>query len=284
MPTAGSRCCGAWRPARCACWRAIWSAPSPLALEALNARPYAFLDDAPLEERRTQAVQNRRYTDPQSADDVGQLDAQAIASVREEAWPQPRSVDEMHEALGMLGALNDDEVARQADWKKWLTALAKAGRATRLLLEGKGRTARGLWVTAERLGLLRTVAPDAPMQPAIAAPDDAEQPADRDTALRELLRSRLGGLGPVTVAQLATPLFLSTADVEGALLALQTEGSVLQAASRPAAPSPNGASAICWHASTATRSDACAARSNRSSRATSCASSSNGSTSARARA
>jgi ATP-dependent Lhr-like helicase len=203
-------------------------APSPLALEALNARPYAFLDDAPLEERRTQAVQNRRYTDPQSADDVGQLDAQAIASVREEAWPQPRSADEMHEALGMLGALNDDEVAQQADWKKWLTALAKAGRATRLIFEGKGRAARGLWVTAERLGLLRAVAPDAPMQPAIVAPDDAEQPADRDTALRELLRSRLGGLGPVTVAQLAAPLFLSAAEVEGALLALQAEGSVLQ--------------------------------------------------------
>ncbi len=207
-------------------------APSPLAMEALNARPYAFLDDAPLEERRTQAVQNRRYTDPESADDVGQLDADAIASVREEAWPQPRNADEMHEALGMLGALSDDEVAhevaRGADWKQWLAALAKAGRATRLLREGTGRGARGLWVTAERLRLLQAVAPDAPMQPAIEAPADAEQPADRDTALRELLRSRLGGLGPVTVAQLAAPLRLPSADVEGALLALQAEGSVLQ--------------------------------------------------------
>jgi ATP-dependent helicase Lhr and Lhr-like helicase len=203
-------------------------APSPLAMEALNARPYAFLDDAPLEERRTQAVQNRRYTDPESADDVGQLDADAIASVREEAWPQPRSADEMHEALHMLGALSNDEVEHEVDWKQWLAALAKAGRATRLLLEGKGRTARGLWVAAERLRLLQAIAPDAPMQPPIAAPADAEQPADRDTALRELLRSRLGGLGPVTVAQLAGPLLLPPADVEGALLALQAEGSVLQ--------------------------------------------------------
>ncbi|TPG27067.1 DEAD/DEAH box helicase [Variovorax guangxiensis] len=202
--------------------------PSPLAMEALNARPYAFLDDAPLEERRTQAVQNRRYTDPESADDVGQLDADAIASVRDEAWPQPRSADEMHEALGMLGAVSDDEVTAQADWKKWLTALAKAGRATRLLLDGKGRSARGLWVSAERLPLLQAIAPDAPMQPAITAPDDAERPDDRDAALRELLRSRLGGLGPVTVAQLAAPLFLPVADVEAALLALQAEGSVLQ--------------------------------------------------------
>ena len=202
--------------------------PSPLAMEALNARPYAFLDDAPLEERRTQAVQNRRYTDPESADDVGQLDADAIASVRDEAWPQPRNADEMHEALGMLGAVSDDEVAAQADWKKWLTALAKAGRATRLLLDGKGRSARGVWVAAERLPLLQAIAPEAPMQPAITAPADAGRPDDRDAALRELLRSRLGGLGPVTVAQLAAPLFLPVADVEAALLALQAEGSVLQ--------------------------------------------------------
>jgi ATP-dependent Lhr-like helicase len=211
-------------------------APSPLAMEVLNARPYAFLDDAPLEERRTQAVQNRRYTDPESADDVGQLDADAIASVREEAWPQPRSADEMHEALGMLGALGDGEVALQADWKKWLTALAKAGRATRLSLEGQGqgaRDARGLWVAAERLPLLQAIAPDAPMHPAIVAPADAEQPPDRDTALRELLRSRLGGLGPVTVAQLAAPLLLPSTTVESALLALQTEGSVLQGCFTP---------------------------------------------------
>jgi ATP-dependent Lhr-like helicase len=202
--------------------------PSPLAMEALNARPYAFLDDAPLEERRTQAVQNRRYIDPESADDVGQLDAEAIANVRDEAWPQPCNADEMHEALGMLGAVSDDEVAAAADWKKWLTALAKAGRATRLLLDGKGRSARGLWVAAERLPLLQAIAPDAPMQPAITAPADAERPDERNAALRELLRSRLGGLGPVTVAQLAAPLCLPVADADAALLALQAEGSVLQ--------------------------------------------------------
>ena len=71
-------------------------APSPLAAEALNARPYAYLDDAPLEERRTQAVQSRRYADPESAADMGQLDADAIAAVRREAWPDARNPDEMH--------------------------------------------------------------------------------------------------------------------------------------------------------------------------------------------
>ncbi len=79
--------------------------PSPLALEILSARPYAFLDDAPLEERRTQAVVSRRWLDPESAADIGRLDPEAIARVREEAWPQAESADELHDALGWLGLL-----------------------------------------------------------------------------------------------------------------------------------------------------------------------------------
>ena len=78
-------------------------APSPLAAEILSARPYTFLDDAPLEERRTQAVLNRRWTDPQSTDDLGALDADAIQAVRDEAWPAPTGIDEMHEALDEPG-------------------------------------------------------------------------------------------------------------------------------------------------------------------------------------
>ncbi len=62
--------------------------PSPLALEVLSARPYAYLDDAPLEERRTQAVMSRRWMDPESAADIGKLDPEAIARVRSEAWPE----------------------------------------------------------------------------------------------------------------------------------------------------------------------------------------------------
>ena len=62
--------------------------PSPLAAEILSARPYAFLDDAPLEERRTNAVAQRRWLDPETAADMGKLDPAAIAEVREEAWPE----------------------------------------------------------------------------------------------------------------------------------------------------------------------------------------------------
>src|ERR687897_163621 len=72
--------------------------PSPLALEVLTARPYAYLDDAPLEERRTQAVMARRWLDDAAASELGRLDVAAIDRVRREAWPDPRDADEMHDA------------------------------------------------------------------------------------------------------------------------------------------------------------------------------------------
>src|SRR5438552_5090475 len=84
--------------------------PSPLALEVLSARPYAYLDDAPLEERRTQAVMSRRWMDPESAADIGKLDADAIRRVKEEAWPDSSTPDELHDALQWLTYLTDEEV------------------------------------------------------------------------------------------------------------------------------------------------------------------------------
>ena len=81
--------------------------PSPLAREVLTARPYAYLDDAPLEERRTQAVMSRRWLDPASASELGRLDETAIARVRDEAWPDAASADELHDAMVWLGFLTD---------------------------------------------------------------------------------------------------------------------------------------------------------------------------------
>ena len=82
---------------------------SPLAQEILNARPYAYLDDAPLEERRTRAVQQRRWLDPQTAKDMGKLDQGAIDRVRDEAWPRVENADELHDALVELGFLTENE-------------------------------------------------------------------------------------------------------------------------------------------------------------------------------
>ena len=101
------------------------AAPSVFAHGILNAAPYAFLDDAPLEERRTQAVLARRTLDARTADELGALDPDAIRRVREEAWPQPQDAEEVHEALGWMGWLGVDEAS---PWGPWLAELRRAGR------------------------------------------------------------------------------------------------------------------------------------------------------------
>jgi ATP-dependent Lhr-like helicase len=101
--------------------------PSVLAQGILNSQVYTFLDDAPLEERRTQAVARRRILTPTSADSLGALDADAVARVREEAWPAPESAEEVHEALLWMGFVT----AREAEpWSAWIDELASAGRVT----------------------------------------------------------------------------------------------------------------------------------------------------------
>lgn len=100
--------------------------PSAFARGVLNSHAYSFLDDAPLEERRTQAVLSRRTLDPRSMDQIGALDPAAVARVREEAWPQAEHAEEVHEILLWIGFLTDDEAA---PWRNWLTQLASQGRA-----------------------------------------------------------------------------------------------------------------------------------------------------------
>jgi ATP-dependent Lhr-like helicase len=102
--------------------------PSPFARGILNANPYAFLDDAPLEERRTQAVQSRRGLSKRTADTLGALDPDAVRRVREEAWPQPESAEEVHEALLWMGYVTLDEAPT---WAPWLAELAAAGRVAK---------------------------------------------------------------------------------------------------------------------------------------------------------
>jgi ATP-dependent Lhr-like helicase len=226
------------------------TAPSPFAAEAINARPYAFLDDAPLEERRTHAVQNRRYADPESADDLGQLDAGAIEAVRLEAWPRARNADEMHEALIGIGALTQSEVQREADWQQWLAELAGDGRATLLLPPATERPASSpvprIWVAAERLPQLQAVFPEAVLRPQIAVPSEyAAEEWPRDRAIRELVRLRLSGLGPIGAAQLAAPLDLSRGEIDLALLSLQQEGFVLQGRFTPGTSAGEGTEEWC---------------------------------------
>jgi ATP-dependent Lhr-like helicase len=198
--------------------------PSPLALEALSARPYAFLDDAPLEERRTQAVMARRWRDPESASDLGRLDPEAIAKVQSEAWPDPVNAEELHDALLWLGCLTETEAHAAAGWSEWLEALARDKRVARL----KAPQAT-LWIPAERLAQFRVVWPEAKLEPEIAPPaDQAEATWSRDDALTEILRGRLEGLGSVTPTTLAAPLGLEPSAITAALAALESEGAILK--------------------------------------------------------
>ena len=198
--------------------------PSPLAGEILSARPYAFLDDAPLEERRTNAVTQRRWLDPETAADMGKLDPAAIAMVREEAWPDAVSPDELHDALNSLGLLTAPEGERSG-WTSYLEQLIGANRAARLV---DGNVT--FWVCAECLPMIQAVYPQASLEPAITAPADiaAARSWSREQAVTELIRGRLQGLGPVTARHLAETLQLESSDVGVALVELESEGFVLR--------------------------------------------------------
>lgn len=205
--------------------------PSPLAAEILGARPYAFLDDAPLEERRTQAVQMRRWSDPETSDDLGALDMAAIEAVREEAWPEPRDADEMHETLMAIGFVAAGEVAMHASWQDWLDGLARGGRASSLAPVA-GTT---LWFAAELLPLASALYPDARPRPPIEAPPEYASVAwTREGALIELLRARLGALGPTTIRALADSMGLDGASVLAGLFALEAQGNILRGRFTPA--------------------------------------------------
>jgi ATP-dependent helicase Lhr and Lhr-like helicase len=205
--------------------------PSPLALEVLSARPYAYLDDAPLEERRTQAVMSRRWLDPQSAADIGRLDAEAIGRVREEAWPDATSADELHDALEWLGFLTAEEIRREPAWPAFIDALLAEGRVGRVSIGAGGGE---LTFAAERRALFEALfIGDAfvPAEPALPA----ERTWSREEALLEVVRGRLEGLGPVRAADLALPLGIAPARLDAALAALQAEGFAMRGRFTPEA-------------------------------------------------
>ncbi len=196
--------------------------PSPLAHEILNARPYAFLDDAPLEERRTRSVQTPRGGDIRSASGIGRLDPMAIAGVRAQAWPQADSADELHDALLLAGFVTESE---GLDWARQFEELCEARRAARMNA-GSGPV---LWITAERQRQFDAVFPEARCEPPITAPPrEQARTWTREEALVEIVRGRMEILGPVTADAVASAMGLPVAEIETALLALEREGFVLR--------------------------------------------------------
>jgi ATP-dependent Lhr-like helicase len=213
--------------------------PSPLAAEILGARPYAFLDDAPLEERRTQAVGSRRWSSPEHADDLGRLDQDAIDAVREEAWPQARGADELHAALMGVAYVTAAEARANHGWTQWLERLVADRRVTRLSI-GTGGDAFA-WVPAERLPQFAAVLPGASLDPAIEAPAEYAAVAwTAEDALVEILRARMTALGPVRPTAIATSLGIDRSAVDLALLALERNGFVMQGRYSGEALTPDG--------------------------------------------
>ena len=168
--------------------------PSPFCHELLNANPYAFLDDAPLEERRTRAVQMRRSLSVEDAKNLGKLDPAAIAQVAEESWPAVRDEHELHDALLTLII-----VPPMSEWRDWFDALERAGRAS---------VVKGEWVATERLEIARNL------------PEEA--------ATAAVLRGWSDSIGPFTPAALAVRLSLPQEAVDIALAKLESEGLILR--------------------------------------------------------
>jgi ATP-dependent Lhr-like helicase len=203
--------------------------PSPLAQEILTAKPYAFLDDAPAEERRTLAVMNRRFLDAESAADLGRLDTAAIERVRDEAWPRAENADELHDALMQLGFITVEEGQRN-DWQAPFAELVSARRACVLRPTQLNNLRHSdLWVAAERLPPLRAVHEQALLTPEIDPPASyASESWSMEDALVEILRGRLEGLGPVTVAELSNSFSVPVKRVDAALARLEGEGFAMQ--------------------------------------------------------
>ena len=241
--------------------------PSSLAAEILNARPYAFLDNAPLEERRTQAVYMRRASDRNGKDGLGILDVAAIEKVKTEAWPTATNPDELHDALMLIGVMTPEEIHRSTNEnpEQFVATLIAENRATRLVLSlecgdpatagppsklataspscgGRGhvRALHGAGATkmfhiaAERLPMLREIYPNAVCEPELVLPDSMQGKTWKSVdAIREFVRGRMEVCGPITARELADTLVLQQSEIDAALLGLEAEGFVLRGKFHP---------------------------------------------------
>ena len=226
--------------------------PSAFSHQLLNAMPYAFLDDAPLEERRARAVTLRRAL-PEDSRDLGALSPDAIAAEEVYAWPAIRDADELHDALLSLVVLTEDDVAEHPDdaesWREWYAALVSAGRVrtldvggphpnplpggegtdhlsleerrraeARRAAAGEGEPLRSLWHATERAGVV-----------------NAAYEEDEVEAVAEIVRGRAESSGPFTVSGLARRLSLDESAVSQAAIRLESEGVLLRGRFRPGA-------------------------------------------------
>jgi ATP-dependent helicase Lhr and Lhr-like helicase len=202
--------------------------PSQFSHEILNANPYAFLDDAPLEERRARAVQMRRMLPESVLEEVGGLDPAAIAQVRAEAWPDVRDADELHDVLHTLVALPErgpncgaDQYFSTDQWKFHFE---------RLVSEGRGTAAEFgnciYWVAAERAKTFLMLFPGARLAQELV--DVEPTVPGRNDALLTMVTGWMSHLGPVTATTLSETLGISAAEISNALLRMEASGTILR--------------------------------------------------------
>ncbi len=195
--------------------------PSPFSYELLNANPYAFLDGAPLEERRTRAVATRRTLSSDEMRDLATLDPVAIDQVRREAWPLVRSADELHDSLLNLVAIDAVEAT---PWAAWLDDLMRAGRAVRVERPHQS----DLWMAAEQWPIAQAAFPGAKPHRAVKLPKRLQKQTERHAAITLLVRGRIEHAGPTTAEQIAEFMALPVAQVTASLEALEGQGLVLR--------------------------------------------------------
>jgi ATP-dependent helicase Lhr and Lhr-like helicase len=233
--------------------------PSQFSHEILNANPYAYLDDAPLEERRARAVTMRRMLPESVLEEVGKLDPAAIAQVQEEAWPDVRDADELHDVLHTLvwlqapgDRLQDNAESRTLDrearegtssarslsalerasrateeWARWFEQLVDRNRAVVAQI-GEGDATRQFWVAAERVESFRLVFPNAQFQPARTSEGAPTYSGTREEVVLKAVTGWISHLGPTTAAELSDLLGLRESEVEQALLQIEASGTILR--------------------------------------------------------
>ncbi len=194
--------------------------PSVLAEEILNGRPYTFLDDAPLEERRTRAVTTRRGL-PLEARDLASLDPTVVARIVDQARPELRNAEELHDLACSLVL-----APPRAEWDEWMADLARSGRAMAVEVADAGSR----WVATEARHIASELVGGARFVPDHRLPDGSGvEPVSRDDALVIAARGHLGILGPVGLDALSASIGTGTiGELRSAVARLEAEGSVLR--------------------------------------------------------
>ncbi|KTD50445.1 helicase, DEAD/DEAH box family [Legionella quinlivanii] len=195
--------------------------PSVFSHEILNANPYAFLDDAPLEERRTRAVAMRRILPEWLQGNMGQLDSEVIADVQRQAWPDIRNADELHDFLQTMIGLSRDNLRIPDSWAVFFEQLQNANRAGTAHVDGQA-----FWVATEKKNAYQAVYPSAVFSESLIEWDS--QLHEADDALLMMLRGWMQHLGPVNVGELVDLLKLPESQINNSLLKLEASGQILR--------------------------------------------------------